>query len=230
MMESAITHTYPPVDVSIVITNYNRGRFLYRAIRSCLDQLLIRKTLEVIVVDDCSTDDSLLLLREFNFDVRVVAGKENRGVAYASNIGLREAKGKYWMRVDADDFLNKHACSIMSMILDQNSHFDFVYCDHYRVSMHGSKEELVRLDNDEALRNHGAGILFRTEALRAIGGYDESLRNAEDYDLLVRINKSGSRGFYLPISLYRYYIHGSNLTMQADRQESIEAVRDRHGI
>ena len=186
-------------DLSIVITNYNRGRFLYRAIRSCLDQLIIRKSLEVIVVDDCSTDDSLLMLREFNADVRVIAGKENRGVAYVSNIGLEEAKGTYWMRVDADDFLNKHACAYLSMLLDENPDFAYAYCDHYRVNMNGVKEERVRLDNEESLRNHGAGVLFRTDVLRSVGGYDESLRNAEDYDLLVRLEQAGHSGYYLPL-------------------------------
>lgn len=217
-------------DISIVITNYNRGRFLYRAIRSCLDQLIIRKSLEVIVVDDCSTDDSLLMLREFNADVRVIAGKENRGVAFVSNIGLEEAKGTYWIRVDADDFLNKHACAYLSMLLDENPDFAYAYCDHYRVNMNGVKEERVRLDTAESLRNHGAGVLFRTDVLRSVGGYDESLRNAEDYDLLIRLEKAGHSGYYLPIALYRYYIHGENLTLEENREEMKQFVRERHDI
>lgn len=216
--------------LSIVITNYNRAKFLYRSIRSCLDQLLIRKTLEVIVVDDCSTDESLLLLREFNFDVRVIAGGENRGVAHASNVGLQEARGAYWMRVDADDFLNKHACAYLSMILDENHDYSYAYCDHIRVNMNGTKEERVRLDGDEALRNHGAGILFRTDVLRDVGGYDESLRNAEDYDLLVRLARAGHTGYYLPLAMYRYYIHETNLTLQEDREEMKQLVRERYDV
>ena len=134
------------------------------------------------------------------------------------------------MRVDADDFLNMYACAFMGGLLDENEDIDFVYCDHYRVDVHGVKISKVRLDHEEALYEHGAGVMFRTEVLRAIGGYDESLRNCEDYDLLVRLKKAGHKGYYLPYPLYRYYIHGDNITLDKERKRLREAVRKRHGL
>ena len=68
------------------------------------------------------------------------------GIGYSSNFALKKAKGDYIIRVDSDDFLNKHAVQVMSGILDFNKDISMVYCDHYRVDVEGHKEELVRLN------------------------------------------------------------------------------------
>jgi glycosyltransferase involved in cell wall biosynthesis len=215
-------------DFSLVITNYNREQFIDRAIRSCLMQIVLRRAIEVIVVDDASTDASIDIIREFSNDVRLIRQDTNQGVAAASNVGLEAARGHYWMRVDADDFLNTHACAFLGSILDENPEVDFVYCDHHRVDVRGVKISRVRLDTDEALYEHGAGVLFRTERLRELGGYDPVLRNAEDRDLLMRLRAEGSQGYYLPVSLYRYYIHGDNISLGEDREAYRSMVTDRH--
>lgn len=218
------------IDFTLVITNYNKARFIDRAIRSCLMQLVFRRNIEIIVVDDASSDNSLQIVQEFKNDVRLLVNETNKGVAHASNLALANSQGRYWMRVDADDFLNMYACAFMAGILDENEDITFVYCDHYRVDVHGVKVSKVRLDSDEALYEHGAGVLFRTEDLREFGGYDESLRNCEDYDLLYRLKRAGRKGHYLPIPLYRYYIHGDNITLTPERQEFKKRVEQKHGI
>lgn len=217
-------------EISLVIANYNRASFLDRAIRSCTGQVLFRVPFEIIVVDDASTDDSNDVIAEFGTDVIHLRNEVNLGVAATSNRGLEVATGKYWMRVDADDFVGQFACTYMKDVLDHNPDVDFVYCDHFRVDVRGVRQEHVRLNDDETLFNHGAGVMFRTQKLRDIGGYDESLRNCEDYDLLVRMKTSGAIGFHLPVPLYRYYIHGGNLTLTDERQAARELVRKRHGL
>lgn len=217
-------------DFTLVITNYNRAQFIDRAIRSCLSQLVLRRSIEIIVVDDASSDKSLDIVREFSNDVRLFTNDTNKGVAHASNVALEKARGRYWMRVDADDFLNMYACAFMGGILDENADIDFVYCDHFRVDVRGVKISKVRLDSEEVLLEHGAGVLFRTKALRQIGGYDDSLRNCEDYDLLHRLKQNGARGYYLPYPLYRYYIHGDNITLTDERIEFKKIVKKKHGI
>lgn len=215
---------------ALVIANYNRATYLDRAIRSCLTQLTIGSAAQVIVIDDGSTDSSIEVCKEFADTICLYEAEENRGVAWASNKGLELACAEYWMRVDSDDYLSNLACQIMGAILDANEQIDFVYCDHYRVNEFGKRIELVRLNSREALLDHGAGVLFRASALRAIGGYDESLRNAEDYDLLLRLFESGSRGFYLPVPLYRYYIHGQNISLNKERDAYKEQIRRKHEI
>lgn len=218
------------MDFSIVITNYNKAPFLDRAVRSCLNQFLLRKKVEVLVVDDCSTDESKTILKEYEKSIKCVELSANKGVAHASNVGLKISQAPYWMRVDADDYLSAEACLHMGAVLDSNPEFDFVYCDHVRVDLRGLRQAYVRLDSDNKLFEHGAGILFRKDRLDEIGGYDEALKNAEDYDLLLRLKKSGSKGFYLPVPLYRYYIHGENMTLSDERSFYWEKVNQKHGI
>jgi glycosyltransferase involved in cell wall biosynthesis len=215
---------------TLVIANYNREKFIDRAIRSCTGQLIFRTNYEIIVIDDASTDDSMKIIQEFKDELIIIKNKVNKGVGYASNVALQKSTGKYWMRVDSDDFINQYACSIMTSILEENNDIDFVYCDHYRVDMHGIKEEKVRLNSDDALYNHGAGVMFRTKILIEVGGYDEMLRNCEDYDLLLRLKKRGFKGYYLPVPLYRYYIHGNNITLNNERETYKKMIKGRHNV
>ena len=216
--------------ISIIITNYNRVNFIDRAIRSCLDQSVsVGISLEIIIVDDCSTDDSLKLLEMFKDDITLVKHAKNLGVAAASNSGIKHSTGDYIIRLDADDFLNKYALQILSSLLDENEDYGFVYTDHFRVDERGFKQEKKKLDNDEALYNHGAGVLFRKAIVDKIGFYDESLANCEDYDFLIRMKKH-FKGLYLPLPLYRYHIHGDNLSLRGDREAFKKIVRSNHGI
>ena len=220
----------PNIKFSLIVTNYNKGLFIARAIRSCLMQLVIRQIVEVIVVDDGSTDNSMDVLNEFGGEIRVFQNKSNCGVSNASNIGLNNSSGEYWMRVDADDFLNMNACAFMGSILENNNEFGFVFSDHFRVDSNGIKIDRVSLSEEEILFEHGAGVLFRTQLLKDIGGYDESLRNCEDRDLLYRLKKIGVKGYHLPVPLYRYYIHGNNISQSKERNNYKKIVEQKHAI
>ncbi len=218
------------MDISLIILNYNLSQFVSRAIRSCLAQIIFRRNVEIIVVDDNSTDDSLKIINEFKNEITLIKNKSNKGVGYSSNQALKKSKGKFWMRVDADDFLNQHACQSMLYLLEENHNFDYVYCDHYRVDVDGVKINKVKLNKRENLFKHGAGVMFRTNVLKRIGGYNEKMRNCEDYDLLARFHVNKKKGFYLPVPLYRYYIHGKNITLNKERKMMEQKVREKYGF
>ena len=129
-----------------------------------------------------------------------------------------------FIRVDSDDYLGRLATEIMSNILRENKKISFVYCDHIRVDRNGFKEEKVQLDSEDKLRNHGAGVMFRTEIIRDIGNYGKDLREGEDYDLIKRLHEKKHKSFYLPIPLYRYYIHEKNISKTGDRQFYINKI------
>lgn len=211
--------------ISIIITCYNKERFIARAIRSSLNVLKKGFTVKVVVVNDGSTDESDSVIKRFSEKITYINLEENIGVAGASNKGLSAVKSDYWMRVDGDDFISQDALIHMFPILNQNSEYSFVYANHVRVDEISAVTKYVDLKERETLFNHGAGVLFRSCIFDNEYVYDERFRNAEDYKLLKLLIDKNHKGFHLPLYLYRYYIHGDNLTLNENRQTYIEKAK-----
>ena len=129
------------VNISIIVINYNRSNYIERCLRSCIDQIVFNKSYEIIFVDDGSKDNSFKIAKKFASSIRLFKLKRNKGISYASNFALKKSKGKFFIRVDSDDFINKHTIDFMSQILEKNNKIAFVYCDHYRVDELGYIEK-----------------------------------------------------------------------------------------
>ena len=87
-------------DITIAVMNYNRVDFLDRSIRSCLEQVtsLLHQKIEIIVIDDCSTDKSISFLKNYKNQIRVFKNKINMGVGYSSNLAVKKARGRFCKR------------------------------------------------------------------------------------------------------------------------------------
>jgi glycosyltransferase involved in cell wall biosynthesis len=216
--------------ISIVILNHNNINFIDRAIRSCLNQIRIQNEIEVIVIDDASTDGSVEKLYEYKSDIKLIQNEKNMGVGYSSNIGLNNASGDYFIRVDADDFISPFATTILEMALSSNINAGYAFCDHYLVDAVGFKVSTVKVDLFQELINYGAGVMFKTFELKKIGGYNDKLRYCEDMDLLFRLRDMGVSGVHVPIPLYRYYIHGKNLSRTKEQTSKAKGLIQQYGI
>lgn len=206
--------------ISIIITNYNYGRYISRAIRSCLNQS-VADIVEVIVIDDFSQDNSRKVIDE-NFssnEIVKILLEENHGVAYCSNLGIKKATGMYVMRVDADDYIHHKMVEYLFEFLNMNGEHAYAYCDHIRVNANEVKSERIYLNNEEALFEHGAGILFKKSHLEAIGLYDEEMLNCEDMLLLKKLAYHNFSGIYVQLPLYRYYRHENNMTNNIEERK-----------
>ena len=194
--------------VSIIITNRNYGRFVGRAIQSTLAQaVLAPDDIEIIVVDDGSTDNSKAVLAEFEKDAKVIYHGEQRGLPAAVNTGIRASRGIYVMRLDADDWLDRHTAFMLSYFLDHNKEIGFVWPDY---SVYDDQERVIgRISEPQ-----GAGVMFRKQLLVDVGLYDEEMLVHEDKDMLLRC-MDRYEGHHLMIPLYRYYRHGDNMTEDA---------------
>jgi len=191
------------LDTSVVITCHNKGRYVGRAIRSCIKQSMRWERFEIVVVDDASTDNSIRVLKSFKKRIRLFPLKENVGVAEASNIGIRNALGTFIVRLDADDYFGEHALLFMTELLLHNPEIGFIYCDHLAVDEREKILGRINLDTPQKLLRHGAGIMFRKTNLEILGLYNSNLKNAEDYELLKRYLKNFD-GYHLKLPLYRY--------------------------
>lgn len=87
---------------SFVVTSYNLEKYIKRCIDSLMNQS--GNDYEILVVDDCSTDRTLGLLREYK-DIKLISLKENRGCSFARNTGIAEASGDYICIIDGDDYV-----------------------------------------------------------------------------------------------------------------------------
>ena len=87
----------------------------------------------------------------------------------------------------------------------------------------------LRRNSKKVLLEHGAGIMFRTKFLKKIKGYDENLKNCEDFDLIVRMEIKYGSGYYIPISYYRYYItNGIHLSKSVNRKRYINLLKKKY--
>lgn len=213
------------IDTTIIITNYNRKQYLGRAIRSCLKQSLSKDRYEIIVVDDCSTDESRDVIDGFKGKIVPILLDKNVGVAEASNIGIKQALGTFIIRVDSDDYIKENTLLFMTEILLNNPDIGFVYADHIRVDQDEKPLERVNINTLDLLFRYGAGIIFRKSYLEALGLYDKNLRNAEDYDLLKRYIKNFN-GFHLILPLYSYRQHDGNMTKDVGERKKWESKAD----
>ena len=112
------------------------------------------------------------------------------------------------MRVDADDYIGMKTCIVLSSILSENDKIPFVYGDILHINKNYNIKKISR-DDRKLLLEHGAGIMFRTNFLKKVGGYDEKIKNCEDFDLILRVEKKYGNGFYVPLPYYKYYKQGS---------------------
>lgn len=196
-------------DVSIIITNYNYGKYLARCLRSCLSQK--NTNVEVIVIDDCSTDNSLEVLSAYKDDIRLIINEKNVGCAESANRGIRAAKSQFVIRVDADDFVNTNMCFMMSEYL-QNNHDAFcVSCDYVLVDEY---ENILERKSAEK-NNISCGIMYRRDLLLEMGGYNSKMRHREEEELRKRLGDYYNI-HHLKIPFYRYRMHNSNKTKQPE--------------
>lgn len=202
--------------VTVYITNYNYGRYVRQAIESVLAQSL--QDFELIIIDDGSTDDSRAVISQYEGTPKVrTIFQENIGLNRSNNLALKASRGRYIMRLDADDYLDRQALLVLSNVLEENEHVGLVFPDYYYIDADGNVTGQERRHDFEAEVSlldqpaHGACTMIRKSFLQDVGGYDEEFRCQDGYDLWLRfIERWEVRNVNLPLFYYRR--HGSNLT------------------
>lgn len=195
-------------DISVVITNYNYGQYIRRCLRSLLNQDLDASRYELIVVDDHSTDDSLEAMSSFSGagDIKVVVNKRNLGVGASARIGVDHSRGKYFVRVDADDYVQPPFLSMLYNFLRFCPAYVGVSCDYFLTD---NDERVLSVESFKE-KGLACGLMLRTSYLERIGSYSKKKKVFEDLDLFERVERA--KIFHLPVPLYNYVKHGQSLT------------------
>jgi len=215
--------------VSVIVPVYNQERFIGRCLRSLLRQTPFSRNpedYEIIVVDDGSSDKTPYALELFFDAIRTVTNRHNMGLPAALNQAIRIARAPYLVRVDADDYVNANFLSFLFAYLDQNPESDAVACDYWLVD-----DQEMWLERRSCMEYPiGCGIMFRKKQLLEIGLFDEEFRVHEDKDLRIRFEKNHVID-HLPIPLYRYRRHDSNLTNDQDAVTShFKSLAKKHKV
>ncbi len=125
-MKSSFINNEQPL-ITVVLPVYNKARFIRGALLSVLNQSY--SNLEIIIIDDKSTDDSLDIIEKFSVkDSRVVVVRKslNQGVSEARNLGIKIAQGDYIAFIDADDIWHLHKIEEQVHFIEQKSNIDFI--------------------------------------------------------------------------------------------------------
>lgn len=196
------------MEISVVITNHNYGKYLSRAIRSLKGQSFNQNELEVIIIDDCSTDNSKEIIESFGSYVKPIYNEQNLGLAVSCNKAIRTAIGKYIIRLDADDYVAMDWLKVHHLFLSNNKgEMDATSSDYLEVD---EKENPIRRKNGMTFPI-ACGVMYKTDHMLELGLYDSSLPR-EDVDFRQRFVKSGRQIFNIPVPLYRYTQHSASMT------------------
>ena len=195
------------IEISIIIPVYNREKYIGRCLRSLLTQSFGVKNFEIIVIDDGSTDDTKKILNAFKEDIKIIKNEENIGLPASLNKGIKASRGKYIVRVDSDDYVNKDFLKVLFLFISLNKEYSAVACDYYLVD---DDEQLIKRANCDE-QPIGCGIMFETKDLISIGLYNENFLLHEEKELRQRYEKKFSIK-RIPLPLYRYRKHSNNIT------------------
>lgn len=231
--------------VSVVIPTYNHAEFVGSAVQSALDQKYPK--MEVIVVDDGSTDNTREVLKPYLGDRRVsYLSQENRGPSSARNRGIAESKGEYLNFLDADDYFHPSKVAKQVEVLQSDPSVDLVYCDVALVDRNGrtmgeysvgASRKILEGDIFDSLMLGGYYpphvVLLRRTVLEQVGVFDEELKGAEDWDLWLRASAEGFRAHYIDekLAYYRRYpgtISQHELTMQVGQVAVMEKMAQQY--
>jgi glycosyltransferase involved in cell wall biosynthesis len=214
--------------VSIVIPTYNRADLLPFTLNSTLNQT--HADLEIIVVDNASTDDTPQYMAQFAGRVRYIRKPVNKGLVDSYNMGIRESSGELIMLLDSDDTIHPGTIATQVKYLDQHPHMDLVRTAGYYVDLHGNKIARVRLAptgagrrllSSLALGNFEmcGSILYRRSTINRVGFQDVNLPVYGDWEYSLRMALMNCHFGFVAEPLFFYRFHPGN---SMKRVQSVE--------
>lgn len=228
--------------VSIVIPVYNTEKYLKECIESCLNQTY--KNLEIIAVDDGSTDNSGKILNDYSKKIKIIT-KNNGGTPSALNAGISVMSGEWFKWLSSDDVLYKNAIEILVREAESQGKpgTDCIFYSHYDIIDEHSSiigefiepnyNNLSSLQRNTILLDHyfgnGTTSLIHKSIFDRFGVFDESIEYKEDYEFWLRCCLiHDCELFLIPAKLAQYRIHSTQITKKKvrDNLERVEIIKN----
>jgi len=215
--------------ISVVIPCFNQGKYLPFAVESVIAST--HKAIEIIIVNDGSTDDSLDIAYQLktNHPGIQIIDQSNGGVSKARNTGIRIAQGEYILPLDGDDLISNDYIERAIEILRSDASVKVVYCNAFKFNEQMQKEwklkpfSLHKLAIDNMIFVSG---IFRKKDALDIGGYSEDMTmGREDWEFWIKMLKNDGRVIKLPI--YGFYYR---LTPNSKRKKTRTSEKKKERI
>ena len=203
--------------ISVIMSVYNEEKYIFDSINSILNQTI--DDFEFIIVDDCSVDNTVSDIKSINDKrIHLICNTENCGLTVNLNKALKIAQGKYIARMDGDDISNTSRFEKQIKYLNKHTDVMLISCE---TKTFGSQNIIQKLHADsETLKcmmlvrpclAH-PGFMIRRELFEEYGYYyDESFRQAQDYDLAARVTRKFKIGICPYVLLY-YRSHANQVS------------------
>lgn len=213
--------------VSIIIPCYNQGKYVAEAINSALRQTF--KDIEIVCVNDGSTDNSVEIIKSFENKYKnfiFLNNEENRGVIYSRNFAIKNCNGTYILPLDADDIIEPTYVEKAVKILDNNPNIGIVYCKAKIFGNYDKYWNLKPFNKSDILYENCifCSAIFRKSDFLKIGGYNNNMKyGCEDYDLWLSFIEQGLEVFQINEILfsYRQYDETSRTTISLKNKKKI---------
>ena len=232
--------------LSIIIPNYNYGRFLADCFHSIEISDLSPALIEVIIVDDASRDDSISkikwLMKKSPLSIRLIRNAQNIGLVKTRNKGIRAAKGEYLFFLDADNMISRSCLSSHLAAMEADPTVSAAYAPIQDVEDGTLQVRGIRsnqaYDYGRLLRGNyiDAMAMFRKKDLIELGNYDEQLPRGgwEDFELWLRVGRQGKNVRFIegpPLSFYR--LHSQSMVakrVNEEYQQIIDYLAERYPL
>ena len=203
--------------VSVIIPTYNREKTILRAINSVLNQTY--KNLEVLVIDDGSTDGTVALVNSIEDErLKYVVLEQNGGPSNARNVGVQMAEGEWIAFQDSDDCWHENKLEVQMEYAKIHPKISMIYC-MYRINFINGKTMIIPVESlsdikegdmlKTLLKKNVIGtptIMVRRENFLSIGGFDTSYKALEDWEYVIRFAKEYEIGFISDVLMDCYML------------------------
>ena len=214
------------MNVSVIITNYNYSKYVRQCIQSVLDSDFDAQNMEIIIVDDASTDNSVEVIRQIQLNsnhkvtINLIENDVNLGVIRSRNLGIFHAAGAFLFMLDADNYIGKNCIHKHYECLSNQQDLTACYAPIQRFA--DTTGEMLFVFSNEAFDYHrllygnyiDAMAMFKKSHLVKIGMYDTNMPpyGWEDYELWLRLGQLNEKVALIHGPALSYYrVHGNSL-------------------
>ena len=206
--------------VSIIIPTYNGEKYIKETIESCLNQTYLN--IEIIVIDDCSSDNTVNLLKEYGEKTRLYLNEENQGISKNVNKGVGLSEGEYFILLGHDDILpNNH---VETMLSEFDSDTIAIHCNSIIIDHNGNKKNSTRDDQLQLRKTancifelsidnfiSSCGMVHKSDVFKKIGGWDETYKQYGEWLYYIKELQHGKIKYTTKTKAF-YRRHETNIT------------------